>query len=311
MWLRTKLEKAITMNDIRSLDFNLLKAFHALLEERSVTRAAARLSLTQPAVSGMLNRLRENFDDPLFVRAQRGVIPTPRALDLAEPLQRVLRDIEAMLQPAQFEPASAQMTISIAGTDYSLRAVVVPFLTALRQRAPGIRVAMLPIEDDRVLSQLERGELDLALMTPASTPPELHARRLFDEEYVCVLRADHPVIENGTLTLDRFCELDHAIVSYAGGGFRGATDAALEALGRTRRVVLSLPSFLVLPEVLRASDLVAMVPRRLIGDLAGLALVEVPLVVPGFTKIVAWHERTHANAAQAWLRALLFEVCGS
>jgi len=299
------------MNDIRSLDFNLLKAFHALLEERSVTRAAARLSLTQPAVSGMLNRLRENFDDPLFVRAQRGVIPTPRALDLAEPLQRVLRDIEAMLQPAQFEPASAQMTISIAGTDYSLRAVVVPFLTALRQRAPGIRVAMLPIEDDRVLSQLERGELDLALMTPASTPPELHARRLFDEEYVCVLRADHPVIENGTLTLDRFCELDHAIVSYAGGGFRGATDAALEALGRTRRVVLSLPSFLVLPEVLRASDLVAMVPRRLIGDLAGLALVEVPLVVPGFTKIVAWHERTHANAAQAWLRALLFEVCGS
>lgn len=299
------------MNDIRSLDFNLLKAFHALLEERSVTRAAARLSLTQPAVSGMLNRLRENFDDPLFVRAQRGVIPTPRAFELAEPLQRVLRDIEAMLQPAQFDPASAQMTISIAGTDYSLRAVVVPFLTALRQRAPGIRVAMLPIEDDRVLSQLERGELDLALMTPASTPPELHARRLFDEEYVCVLRADHPAIENETLTLERFCELDHAIVSYAGGGFRGATDAALEALGRTRRVVLSLPSFLVLPEVLRASDLVAMVPRRLIGDLAGLALVEVPLVVPGFTKIVAWHERTHANAAQAWLRALLFEVCGS
>ena len=298
------------MNDIRSLDLNLLKAFHMLLEERSVTRAAARMSLTQPAVSGMLNRLRENFDDPLFVRSQRGVVPTPRAFELAEPLRRVLLDIENILQPAQFDPASAQMTISIAGTDYSLRAVVVPFLTALRQRAPGIRVAMRPIEDDRVQGQLERGELDLALLTPASTPADLHSRRLFDEEYVCVLRADHQAIADGALTLDRFCELDHALVSYAGGGFRGATDSALEALGRSRRVVLSVPCFLVLPDVLRMSDLVAMVPRRLITDLTGLAIVESPVAVPGFTKTVVWHERTHANVAQAWLRALLFEVCG-
>lgn len=297
------------MNDIRSLDLNLLKAFHMLFEERSVTRAAARMSLTQPAVSGMLNRLRENFNDPLFVRSQRGVVPTPRAFELAEPLRRVLLDIENMLQPAQFDPATAQLTVSMAGTDYSLRAVVVPFLTALRQRAPGIRVAMLPIEDDRVQGQLERGELDLALLTPASTPPDLHSRRLFDEEYVCVLRADHQAIADGALTLDRFCELDHALVSYAGGGFHGATDSALEALGRSRRVVLSVPSFLVLPDVLRMSDLVAMVPRRLITDPTGLAIVEPPIAVPGFTKTIAWHERTHANVAQAWLRTLLFEVC--
>lgn len=299
------------MNTIRSLDFNLLKAFHALFEERSVTRAAARLSLTQPAVSGMLGRLRENFDDPLFVRAQRGVVPTPRAIELAEPLQRVLRDIETMLQAPRFDPATAQMTVSVAGTDYSLRAVIVPFLAALRQRAPGVRVAMLPIKDDLVLLQLERGEVDLALLTPAVTPPELHARRLFDEEYVCVLRADHPAIENGALSLDQFCALDHAIVSYGGGGFRGATDEALAAQGLARRVVLSVPSFLILPEVLLASDLVAMVPRRLIKDSQGLALVPAPVNVPGFTKILAWHERTHANVAQAWVRALIFEVCGN
>lgn len=297
------------MHDIRSLDFNLLKTFHVLLEERSVTRAAARLALTQPAVSAMLNRLRENFGDPLFVRAQRGIVPTPRALELAEPLARVLRDIEVLLQPADFDPAHAQMTVSIAGTDYSLRAVVVPFLSALRQQAPGIRVAMLPIQDDLVEKQLERGELDLALLTPASAPPDLHARRLFDEKYTCVLRAGHPALENGALSLERFCALDHAIVSYAGGAFRGATDAALEALGLSRRVVLSVPSFLVLPDILRASDLVAMVPRRLVNDSTGLAIVDSPVDVPGFTKIVAWHERTHTNVAQAWLRALLFAVC--
>lgn len=297
------------MHDLRSLDLNLLKAFHVLLEERSVTRAAARLALTQPAVSAMLNRLRDNFGDPLFVRAQRGIVPTPRALDLEEPLARVLRDIDTLLQPADFDPASAEMTVSIAGTDYSLRAVVVPYLSALRQQAPGIRVALLPIQDDQVAAQLERGEIDLALMTPASVQPDLHARRLFDEIYVCVLRVGHPAIENGALTLERFCALDHAIVSYAGGGFRGATDAVLEVMGLSRRVVLSVPSFLVLPDILRSSDLVAMVPRRLVNDLSGLALVDSPVDVPGFTKIVAWHERTHANVAQAWLRALLFAVC--
>lgn len=299
------------MKDIRSLDFNLLKAFHVLLEERSVTRAATRLALTQPAVSGMLGRLRENFDDPLFVRARHGIVPTPRAQELAEPLGRVLRDIETLMQPTAFDPASAQMTLSIAGTDYSLSAVVVPFLSALRQQAPGIRVALLPIQDDQVAIQLERGELDLVLTTPGSAPPELHARRLFDEEYVCVLRAGHPALEGGKLSLERFCALDHAIVSYVGGGFRGATDTALEALGLSRRVVLSVPSFLVLPDILRASDLVAMVPRRLVSGQTGLALVDPPVSVPGFTKIVAWHERTHANVAQAWLRALLFAVCSN
>lgn len=297
------------MADLRTLDLNLLKAFDALLDERSVTRAAARLALTQPAVSGMLNRLRESFDDPLFVRSQRGVVPTLRAQELAGPVKRVLGEIEAMLRPAEFDPATASFTLSIAATDYSLRAVVVPFLRELRQRAPGIRVAVWPIEDGRVQTQLERGDLDLALLTPGSTPPDLHARRLFDEQYVCALRKDHPDAAGGTLSLDRFCALDHAMVSYAGGGFRGATDVALERLGRERRVVLSVPSFLVLPEVLLASDLVAVVPRRLVPQEQGLALIEPPLDIPGFTKVVAWHDRTHDHPGHRWARALMFEAC--
>lgn len=297
------------MTNIRTLDLNLLKAFDALLDERSVTRAAARLALTQPAVSGMLTRLRESFDDPLFVRTQRGVVPTPRAQELAGPVKRVLGEIDAMLRPATFEPETATFTLSIAATDYALSAVVVPFLSVLRLRAPGIRVAVRSIEDARVQAQLERGDLDLALMTPESTPADLHARRLFDEQYVCALRQGHPDAAGGSLSLDRFCALDHAMVSYAGGGFRGATDAALEKLGRERRVSLSVPSFLVLPEVLRSSDLVAVVPRRLIAGAEGLVLIEPPIDIPGFTKVAAWHDRTHSDPGHAWARALLFETC--
>ena len=180
------------MNNLRQLDLNLLKALDVLLDECHVTRAANRLSLTQPALSGILVRLRESFDDPLFVRAQRGIVPTQRALDLAQPVKRVLAEIDAMLQTGSFDPASSSMTVRIAATDYALRAIAVPFLTALKRQAPGIRVALVPVVDGQVQAQLERAEIDLALVTPASTPPDLHARQLFEEQYVCVMRADHP-----------------------------------------------------------------------------------------------------------------------
>ncbi len=295
------------MRDIRTVDLNLLKALDALLDERSVTKAAARLALTQPAVSGMLTRLRDSFADPLFVRAQRGLVPTPRALELALPIKRVLGEIEALLQPQRFEPATASVTLTIAATDYAQRTILVPFLTALGRQAPGIRIAALPVDDNRVLSQLEAGDLDLAILTPETTHDGLHARHLYEEQYVCVMRHNHPAASD--LTLQRFCALDHAIVSYAGGGFRGVTDSALAQLGLERRVSLSVTSFLMLLEVLRGSDLIAVVPRRLVRASDGLQISEPPLSLPGFSKIAAWHERTHHQPAQQWVRALLFETC--
>lgn len=293
------------MADIRTLDLNLLKAFSALLEERNVTRAASRLALTQPAVSGMLARLRESFNDPLFVRAPHGIVPTPRALDLAEPVAKILRDIDGMLQPAAFDPAQSEMQLTIASTDYALRAVVVPFLARLRTLAPGLQIAVRPVENRQLQQQLERGEIDLAIVTPESTPPELHARRLFDEEYVCMLREGHPAVTK-KLTLKRFCALDHALVSYEGERFSGVTDSALLALGLKRKVTLSVTSFLVLPEILRDSDLIAVVPKRLAVNTQGLTLLAPPLAIPGFTKTVAWHERTHTSTGHRWIRQQLF-----
>jgi DNA-binding transcriptional LysR family regulator len=292
----------------RHTDLNLLKALDALLDERNVTRAAERLGITQPAMSGMLLRLRESLEDPLFVRTQRGVVPTQRAQDMAVPLKQILGNIDALWRPAAFDPASACFTLSIAATDYAQSAIAVPFLTALRQQAPGLRIALLPVQDLQIQSALERGTADLALITPETTPPDLHARKLFDEHYVCVMREQHPAAGKA-LDLDTFCALDHALVSYTGGSFSGITDDALARLQRSRRVCLSVKNFLVLPDIIRSSDLVAVVPSRLVRDMPGLICLPPPLAIPGFTKVLAWHERSHRDPGHRWLRELLVSRC--
>lgn len=296
--------------NIKSMDLNLLKALDALLDERSVTRAAQRLALTQPAVSGMLTRLRESFDDPLFVRTQRGIAPTLRAQQLAAPVKELLGQVEALLQPPAFDPATATMTLNIASTDMGLQSVVMPFLVRLRQRAPHLRVAVVPVQHLPVPERLERGDIDLALISPEKSAPGLYAHHLFDEHYVCVMREGHPDASDGPLSLDRFCELDHALVSYGGGSFRGVTDEALARLGRQRRVVLSVTSFLVLPDILRTSDLIAVVPQRVVAQAQGLVVSAPPLAIDGFAVTAVWHERTHRSPGHRWVRSLLYGACG-
>jgi Transcriptional regulator len=295
--------------DLRTLDLNLLKTLDALLDERSVTRAAARLSLTQPAVSGMLNRLRDYFDDPLFIRVPHGIVPTTRAEELAAPVKRILADINVLLQPVAFDPLTANLTFTIAATDYALRAVVVPFIAALKTQAPGIRVRVVPVTPGSLVSQLEQGNIDVALITPHTTPDELHSRALYDERYVCMMRADHPNAGE-PMTLDRFCALEHVLVSYEGDGFRGVTDSALEKIGRTRHVGLSVSSFLVLPDVLAISDMIAVVPERMAENRSGMFVCDVPVAVPGFTKSMAWHGRNHRDRAKVWLREILLTASG-
>lgn len=295
------------MANIKNLDLNLLRALDALLDTRSVTRAAQQLGLTQPAVSGMILRLRDAFQDPLFVRVQRGIEPTPRALALALPLKAALRDIEGLMQPAAFDPARADMTVSIAATDYAQRVVLLPFLAALRHEAPAIRLSVRPVEINQLAQQMERGMLDMALITPDMAGDSLRTYNLFDEAYVCVLRQGHPALAK-PLDLVAFCALDHAIMSHDGTRFSGATDQRLRALGLERRVVLAAPSFVFLIDSLRRSDLCAMLPRRLVAGMADLVLQAPPLAIPGFSKVLAWHDRTHADPAMMWLRGKLSEV---
>lgn len=286
---------------IKGLDLNLLKALDALLELRSVTRAAERLGVTQPAVSGMLTRLREAFHDPLFIRAQYGMLPTPRAEALAGPLKAALREIEDLLRPEKFDPASAEMTIRIACTDYAQRAVILPFLVGLRRSAPGIRVSIRPVDMTTLARDLDLGQLDFALLTPEMAPEHLRARRLFEERYVCVMRESHPAARR-PLDLDAFCALDHALMSHDGTRFYGVADSALEAIERSRRVVLSAPNFSFVLDLIRATDICALLPERQVRGEAGVCLREPPLDVPGFTKLLVWHERTQRDLATSWLR---------
>lgn len=298
----------IRMKDIRTLDFNLLKAFEALLDEGNVTRAAERMAVTQPAMSAMLGRLRESFDDVLFVREQHGIRPTDRALQLGISVKNVLAEINLMLQPLTFNPPESHIKISIASTDYGLQAVALPFVAELKKHAPHIKVALLPIQDSSVRGLLEQGRLDIALMTPERIHSDyLHVQPLYDEHYVCLMRENHPAAARD-LDLDTFCGLDFAMMSYDGGGFSGATDEALAALGRTRRVSLSLTNFLLLPDILRRSDIVAMVPSRLACNQPGLLERAAPLAVRGFTVGMVWHDRTHENPAHRWIRSLMADV---
>ncbi|WP_435953948.1 LysR family transcriptional regulator [Dryocola sp. BD626] len=298
------------MRELRNLDLNLLKTLDALLEERSVTRAATRLSVTQPAVSGMLTRLRDSFNDPLFIRTQRGIVPTDRALQLAGPVKRILDDVEQILRPAEFDPATSDLTVSLTATDYALQAIVLPFIGELRRIAPGMRVAVRPPEDSNAQQQLEKGEMDIAIMTTYAVAPDLHARTLYEEKYVCAMGGHHPLAGQPAITLDEFCAWDHALVSWSGSEFNGVTDIALQKLGYRRRVSLSVQSFLFLKEVLRTTALIAVVPARLITPGQDIVTLTPPLAIPGFTKVAAWHERTHQDAAHRWVREVLFESCG-
>lgn len=295
------------MDNIKTLDLNLLKALNALLEECNVTKAANKLSLTQPAVSSMLNRLRDKFNDPLFVRSSHGIVPTDRALSLAVPVKQILSDIDKLVQPVVFDPAFLDVTFKIAANDNDMQVIGLPFILALKKNAPRVNLSFISYHHVDVQSMLARGELDLILTDPKNSPPLLRSRIIYHERYVCLMRKDHPMAQKQKLTLDEFCSLEHVLVSNDGGQFYGVSDEALAKIGRKRRVSLSVTSFLMLPSILQKSDFITVAPERLAKSFTNLALLPPPLEISGYTKIMAWHERNHHDQIQKWLRQLMLQ----
>lgn len=289
--------------DIKRLDLNLLVTLETLLVEQNVTRAAARLHLSQPAVSAQLNRLRHEFDDPLLIPAQRGMTPTAKAIELIDPLRQSLDQVRATVAlHRSFDPAKAKLTFSIACTDYLQAAVVKPLLVKLRAQAPGVRVAICNLNLPQLEQQMARGDVDLALITPEAGPSSLRARHLFNERYVLIGRRKHPRLRAG-ITVAEFAQLEHVIVSLDGGGFVTPVDSTLAALGHRRNAVLSAASFLFVPEIVSSSDFVALVPERLVRDQVDkLKVVDCPFPVEGFAVGMVWHERVHGHSGQRWIR---------
>lgn len=297
--------------DTKRLDLNLLITLEALLVEENVTRAAARLHLSQPAVSAQLSRLRDVFDDPLLIPAQRGMTPTAKAVELLPSLRQALDQVRATVVTHQgFEPAKARLTVTIACTDYLQAAVVTHLVIAMRRAAPGVRIALRSLDVGQLEAQMTRGDVDVALMTPQIAPPSLRTRHLFDEHYVLIGRRGHPHLREG-ISAEHFAQLEHVIVSLRGGDFVTAVDNALAALGHKRNVVLSASSFLAVPELVAQSDCVALVPSRLVHSRGGQLLqVDPPFPVEGFAVGMVWHERTHGHDGFKWIRDCISRVSG-
>ncbi|MCY1272784.1 HTH-type transcriptional regulator SyrM 1 [compost metagenome] len=290
------------MTNLRRLDLNLLVTLDVLLSEHNVTRAAQRLHFSQPSVSVHLARLRDYFGDPLLLPGPRGMRPTAKAESLREPLREALAALEHAVSPdSPFDPAASAHTWRVAATDYGESTIVLPAMQTLRRAAPGVRLAVLEMVPSRIARQCEQAELDLAFHTTDGSPPALHRRALFTERYVLAGRAGHPRLKRRP-TLAQFCTLEHVMVSPDGGGFSGVTDEALALAGMQRRVVLSVPHFLFVTAVLASTDLVAMVPERLVRDAPALRLLEPPVEVPGYEMSMLWHERVHRDPAHRWLR---------
>ncbi len=296
---------------LAGLDLNGLVVLDALLTTRSVALAAARVGLSPSATSHALARLRRTFDDPLLVRGPTGLVPTARAEALAAPLRESLARIgRLVLGDPPFDPATASRSFALGTVDFGAFLLAPPLLAALERRAPGCDVVVRSPDDD-VYGALASGALDVYVgpRSGALDRPGLHARTLFDERFVCVVREGHPSLGR-RWTPRRFAALEHALIAPRGRP-GGAVDAALAELGLERRVRAMLPSFLAAPFVVASTDLVLTLPERvarLFASQLPLVLVTPPVPISGFTMSMLWHERTHRDEGARFFRDAVVEA---
>ncbi len=289
--------------NIEAIDLNLLVALDALLREQSVSRAAASVGLSQPAMSRALGRLRQVLEDPLFVRQGHRMLPTPRALGLVEPVAAAIAAVRLAFTPSEaFDPRTARRRFRLGAVDTTLAVVLPLLLGRLDEVAPGVEVGTAPLRSAAEgFDRLVGGEWDLAIGRFSAPPEGLHTRPLFEDRIVCLVRRDHPRIGT-TLTIDDYVAEAHLSVETGAPGDQPFTiDEVLRRQGFERRVVSRLENL-------------AMAPLRTIEPFAkgmGLRMLELPFETPAFALELAWHASVDVDPANAWLRAsiaALFEA---
>ena len=295
--------------DASGVDLNLLRLMQVVDQEGSVTRAAQRLGLSQPAVSNGLARLRRALGDPLFVRSSSGMEATPRARRVLDALDSAMGLIRLGLRDGvEFDPAGASDEFNLLISEMG-EIVYLPQLTAHVQRhAPNCRLRVRQLARGGYAEALEAGLADLAIGYLPQPRSSLRSRRLFSDHFVCMLRKGHPALQQ-ELTLERYLALSHVAVSRAGGR-EALVATALAGLGAARRVVLVVPHFVAAPGVVAASDLVAAVPCQLaeIYANAGVVTTKLPFEVPRIEIALYWHERLHEDPASRWLRGVFVSL---
>jgi DNA-binding transcriptional LysR family regulator len=292
------------------LDLNLLLALDVLLEERNVTRAAARLGLTQSAMSHKLKRLRELLDDPVLVPGGAGMVATERAVRLGVSLRRGLEEIRAALHTAEsFDPKTSRRTFTVVSSDFAEIAILPRCYEYISQHAPNVST-MMREPFPGVVEALERGEVDLIMGPPMPERVGLVQRRVASDVWMCAVRLGHPRVKR-KLDLATFLSLHHLVINPTGSSQASMTDDALARMGKQRHVSLRVPHFLGAPFIVARSDLIVTAPRSLLlqaADVLPLRIVEPPLELPPVRTMMTWHERTTADPAHTWLRELSSRV---
>jgi len=295
--------------NVQDVDLNLLRVFDTVLSERGVTPAAARLGLTQPAVSNALARLRGVFGDPLFVRTTGGMDATPFARQLAEPVRQALALLESALAHGPgFEPATSARAFRFYMSDLGQIEFLPPLVERVQRSAPGVRLEAVGLEVEDIGVALAAGTLDLAVGFLPGLGPPLQRRALFRDPYVCLMRTGHPAIDK-KLTRKKFLAASHALVSYRGG--HRVIEEALERAGLARRIALRVPHFTVVPMILERSDLILTLPARVARVFerhGSLKSLPPPVPIPPAEVAVHWHERFEGDPGNRWLRDLMIEL---
>jgi DNA-binding transcriptional LysR family regulator len=301
--------------NFRTLDLNLLRVFDQVMAERNLTRAAHNLAMTQPAVSNALNRLRDSVGDKLVVRSGYGIEPTPRALALWPAIADALRQMEASLNPGDFVASEAVNTFVLGMADATAAELMPGLVEIIERDAPGVSMRVLPLTTRDPRALLDEGEMDLAIgffpavladltaQAQAGNMAPFDHQRLFNGQYVCVMRKGHP-LASGPMTIKRYCAAHHLLVSFSGRPF-GFVDEALASLGRKRRIVLTVNQFFTAGRIIAGSDLLTVMPRHFV-KVTGMAdefvLRDLPFDVSPVHVDSLWHRRQGQRSDHAWLR---------
>jgi DNA-binding transcriptional LysR family regulator len=291
-------------------DFNLLITLDAVLAEGSVAKAAKRLGLSPSAMSRSLARLRETMGDPLLVRAGRGLVPTPRALELREQVSQLVQDVEAVLRPAnQLDLQQLARTFTLRSSDGFVENFGPALIARISAAAPGVRLRFVQkLNKDSV--SLRDGSVDLETgVISETTGPEVRTRALFRDHFIGVVRMGH-ALSQAEITPERFAANQHILVSRRGQD-RGLIDEALQPLGLTREITTIVSDFSAALALARSTDLIASVPEHhTLALSAGMHRFSLPFPAPEITISMLWHPRMEADSAHRWLRAVVFDVCG-
>lgn len=292
--------------NLNKVDLNLFIVFDAIYTEANLTRAGQIVGITQPAVSNALARLRETFNDPLFVRTAQGMVPTPMAQNIIGPVRNALQLLRVSVQESRtFNPLQANKTFRISMTDLTEAVVLPPLFQRLRRLAPSVKIESMLAKRRETTKELAAGRLDFAMDAPLNTDPQVRHVKLLEDRYVCAMRRGHPMAKD-KVSVEEYLSLSHIHISSRRSGL-GMVDLALGKMGQQRKIGLRSQHYMMATQVIQQTDMAVTVPERF-ARRHDLHQVPLPVEIPPLETHIYWHESTDQDPANRWMREQMIEI---